>query len=258
MWTVVLERDAKWTGGVNLAASVLQTALTSPGKGPSVAQMEKHTGMNVPFWSPNAKGTQIWRSSIKANAKVGNTLVWCLVLREILALVSRPTVGVCRVQFKKNCGNYKPKNKASTRICFKLLVNISQMFKPLCGSINASIKPLRFRVWICDVLWTSWIMIEYCITESSLLISTETCRDVLCPGSSTCVVDQTNNAYCVTCNRICPEVMSPDQYLCGNDGIVYASACHLRRATCLLGRSIGVAYEGKCISEFFHLHLATV
>ena len=78
---------------------------------------------------------------------------------------------------------------------------------------------------------------------------TETCRDVLCPGSSTCVVDQTNNAYCVTCNRICPEVTSPDQYLCGNDGITYASACHLRRATCLLGRSIGVAYEGKCISE---------
>ena len=74
-------------------------------------------------------------------------------------------------------------------------------------------------------------------------------RDVLCPGSSTCVVDQTNNAYCVTCNRICPEVTSPEQYLCGNDGITYASACHLRRATCLLGRSIGVAYEGKCISE---------
>lgn len=77
----------------------------------------------------------------------------------------------------------------------------------------------------------------------------ETCRDVLCPGSSTCVVDQTNNAYCVTCNRICPEVTSPEQYLCGNDGIIYASACHLRRATCLLGRSIGVAYEGKCISK---------
>lgn len=80
----------------------------------------------------------------------------------------------------------------------------------------------------------------------------ETCRDVLCPGSSTCVVDQTNNAYCVTCNRICPEVTSPEQHLCGNDGIVYASACHLRRATCLLGRSIGVAYEGKCISKSPH------
>lgn len=78
----------------------------------------------------------------------------------------------------------------------------------------------------------------------------ETCRDVLCPGSSTCVVDQTNNAYCVTCNRICPEPTSPEQYLCGNDGITYASACHLRKATCLLGRSIGLAYEGKCVSKY--------
>ncbi|XP_010212674.1 PREDICTED: follistatin-like [Tinamus guttatus] len=75
----------------------------------------------------------------------------------------------------------------------------------------------------------------------------KTCKDVLCPGSSTCVVDQTNNAYCVTCNRNCPEPTSPEQYLCGNDGITYASACHLRKATCLLGRSIGLAYEGKCI-----------
>ncbi|XP_048408761.1 follistatin-A-like isoform X1 [Stegostoma tigrinum] len=76
----------------------------------------------------------------------------------------------------------------------------------------------------------------------------KSCRDVLCPGSSVCVVDQTNSAYCVMCNpRICPEPSSPEQYLCGNDGITYASACHIRRATCLMGRTIGVAYEGKCI-----------
>ncbi|XP_064798198.1 follistatin-A-like isoform X2 [Oncorhynchus masou masou] len=75
----------------------------------------------------------------------------------------------------------------------------------------------------------------------------KTCHGVRCPGSASCVVDQTNNAYCVTCNHQCPEVTSPDQYLCGNDGVVYASSCHLRRATCILGRSIGVAYEGKCI-----------
>lgn len=91
--------------------------------------------------------------------------------------------------------------------------------------------------------------ISFPTNSSNVFVFSETCRDVLCPGSSTCVVDQTNNAYCVTCNRICPEVTSPEQYLCGNDGIVYASACHLRRATCLLGRSIGVAYEGKCISK---------
>lgn len=91
--------------------------------------------------------------------------------------------------------------------------------------------------------------VSFSHNSPNVFVSPETCRDVLCPGSSTCVVDQTNNAYCVTCNRICPEVTSPEQYLCGNDGIIYASACHLRRATCLLGRSIGVAYEGKCISK---------
>lgn len=101
-----------------------------------------------------------------------------------------------------------------------------------------------------SVLFYLVLCVIFLITFSSnVFVSTETCRDVLCPGSSTCVVDQTNNAYCVTCNRICPEVTSPEQYLCGNDGIIYASACHLRRATCLLGRSIGVAYEGKCISK---------
>lgn len=77
----------------------------------------------------------------------------------------------------------------------------------------------------------------------------ENCHSVLCPGTTTCVVDQTNNAYCVTCNRICPDVPSSQHYLCGNDGITYASACHLRKATCLLGRSIGVAYDGRCISK---------
>lgn len=86
--------------------------------------------------------------------------------------------------------------------------------------------------------------------RAPLSFVSETCRDVLCPGSSTCVVDQNNNANCVTCNRICPEPTSPEQYLCGNDGITYASACHLRKATCLLGRSIGLAYEGKCISKY--------
>ncbi|XP_046900598.1 follistatin b [Hypomesus transpacificus] len=74
----------------------------------------------------------------------------------------------------------------------------------------------------------------------------KTCRGVRCHGSSSCVVDQSSNAYCVTCNQICPDV-STEMHLCGNDGVVYPSPCHLRKATCLLGRSIGVAYEGKCI-----------
>uniref|UniRef100_A0A4W5MAI4 Follistatin a n=1 Tax=Hucho hucho TaxID=62062 RepID=A0A4W5MAI4_9TELE len=100
---------------------------------------------------------------------------------------------------------------------------------------------LLLLIWLCH------FMEDQKVQDMNHCVGWLTCRDVLCPGSSTCVVDQANNAYCVTCNRICPEQTSPEQFLCGNDGIIYTSACHLRRATCLLGTSIGVAYQGKCI-----------
>ena len=34
--------------------------------------------------------------------------------------------------------------------------------------------------------------------------------------------------------------------LCGNDGVTYASYCHLHQHECLTGRFVGVAYMGKC------------
>uniref|UniRef100_A0A4W3IFF2 Follistatin-like n=1 Tax=Callorhinchus milii TaxID=7868 RepID=A0A4W3IFF2_CALMI len=78
----------------------------------------------------------------------------------------------------------------------------------------------------------------------------KSCTQVLCPGSSMCVVDQTNSAHCVMCRVIpCPEPLSPGQALCGNNGLTYPSVCHLRRATCLLGKSIGVAHYGRCNSS---------
>lgn len=122
-----------------------------------------------------------------------------------------------------------------------------------------SLAPLKWGELLKAFIWSFALFVTYTLVIGILVPSaklcvfcliSETCRDVLCPGSSTCVVDQTNNAYCVTCNRICPEPTSPEQYLCGNDGITYASACHLRKATCLLGRSIGLAYEGKCVSKY--------
>lgn len=108
---------------------------------------------------------------------------------------------------------------------------------------------LRFNDFLYNTLRTRRCLLK-CLPLFYFIFFPETCRDVFCPGSSTCVVDQTNNAYCVTCNRICPEPSSSEQYLCGNDGVTYSSACHLRKATCLLGRSIGLAYEGKCISRY--------
>lgn len=82
------------------------------------------------------------------------------------------------------------------------------------------------------------------------LCCTESCSNVVCAGTQTCVTDQTNSAHCVMCRTTpCPIPMPSEQAICGNDNITYPSACHLRRATCFLGRSIGVRHYGHCGSK---------
>ncbi len=82
------------------------------------------------------------------------------------------------------------------------------------------------------------------------LCPAESCSNVVCPGTHTCVTDQTNSAHCVMCRTTpCPIPMVSEQAICGNDNITYPSACHLRRATCFLGRSIGVRHYGHCNSR---------
>ncbi|XP_043986030.1 follistatin-related protein 3 [Gambusia affinis] len=75
----------------------------------------------------------------------------------------------------------------------------------------------------------------------------KSCSNVVCPGTHTCVTDQTNSAHCVMC-RTSPCPVTSEQQICGNDNITYQSACHLRRATCFLGHSIGVRHYGHCNS----------
>uniref|UniRef100_A0A8C0A0E9 Follistatin-related protein 3 n=1 Tax=Anas zonorhyncha TaxID=75864 RepID=A0A8C0A0E9_9AVES len=83
----------------------------------------------------------------------------------------------------------------------------------------------------------------------------KSCSSVVCPGTHTCVVDQTGSAHCVTCRTApCPEPTSLDHALCGNNNVTYPSACHLRRATCHLGRSIGVRHYGSCSGEWGEGH----
>ncbi|KPP63074.1 hypothetical protein Z043_118697 [Scleropages formosus] len=73
---------------------------------------------------------------------------------------------------------------------------------------------------------------------------------MVCPGSSSCVTDQTGSAYCVTCTRDpCPSPPATESPVCGNDNVTYASVCHLRRATCFQGHSIGVRHYGPCTGE---------
>ncbi|KAM9096731.1 follistatin-related protein 3 [Sarcophilus harrisii] len=88
----------------------------------------------------------------------------------------------------------------------------------------------------------------------------KSCSLVVCPGTHTCVVDQTGSAHCVICRSApCPVPSSPNQQLCGNNNVTYASSCHLRQATCFLGRSIGVRHSGSCtVSTTFAGLLAEV
>lgn len=75
----------------------------------------------------------------------------------------------------------------------------------------------------------------------------KSCAHVMCPRPQSCVVDQTGSAHCVVCRAApCPAPSSPGQELCGNNNVTYMSSCHLRQATCFLGRSIGVRHPGSC------------
>ncbi|XP_039908600.1 follistatin-related protein 3 [Simochromis diagramma] len=84
----------------------------------------------------------------------------------------------------------------------------------------------------------------------------KSCSSVVCPGTHTCVTDQTNSAHCVMCRTApCPIPMPSEHRICGNDNVTYPSACHLRRATCFLGRSIGVRHYGHCNSPSRKFHI---
>uniref|UniRef100_A0A4W2EUR0 Follistatin-related protein 3 n=1 Tax=Bos indicus x Bos taurus TaxID=30522 RepID=A0A4W2EUR0_BOBOX len=75
----------------------------------------------------------------------------------------------------------------------------------------------------------------------------KSCAHVVCLRPQSCVVDQTGSAHCVVCRAApCPAPSSPGQELCGNNNVTYLSSCHLRQATCFLGRSIGVRHPGSC------------
>ncbi|KAK1152444.1 follistatin-related protein 3 [Acipenser oxyrinchus oxyrinchus] len=81
----------------------------------------------------------------------------------------------------------------------------------------------------------------------------KSCFHVVCPGTHTCVTDQTESAHCVMCRTaLCPVPMAGGQSICGNNNITYPSACHLRRATCFQGRSIGVRHSGHCAHLYKH------
>lgn len=76
------------------------------------------------------------------------------------------------------------------------------------------------------------------------------CDNVVCRKNRTCMVDRYKKAYCVSCVD-CSKYSRKrkDSPVCGADGVQYTSSCHLRMETCRQGKTIGLAYKGKCIAN---------
>lgn len=97
--------------------------------------------------------------------------------------------------------------------------------------------------------------VSVCCTHDYLKISCvslfpDGCDKVVCRNNGTCMVDQYKRAYCVhSCDSLCSKRAKKDGPLCGADGVQYESSCHLRKETCKQGKTIGMAYRGKCIGE---------
>lgn len=107
-------------------------------------------------------------------------------------------------------------------------------------------QPRRRGLREPSVLWAEFVLQVAPLTHPGAL-STESCAHVVCQRPQSCVVDQTGSAHCVMCRAApCPAPSSPGQELCGNNNVTYLSSCHLRQATCFLGRSIGVRHPGSC------------
>ena len=62
-----------------------------------------------------------------------------------------------------------------------------------------------------------------------------------------CVLDQNRIPHCAPCLRRCTG--RPASPICGVDGVTYKNRCQARRAACLNGSAIPIAYRGPCRRE---------
>ncbi|XP_065216145.1 follistatin-like [Planococcus citri] len=114
---------------------------------------------------------------------------------------------------------------------------------PVCGTDARTYKSLcRLKKRACRTNDQTLNVNYYGLCQSS-------CQNVKCPADKSCVQDQNLNAHCVKCNFCSNRTPSNPRRVCGIDGITYRSACHLRQISCLNGRSITTAYEGRCKSN---------
>lgn len=74
----------------------------------------------------------------------------------------------------------------------------------------------------------------------------DSCKRVTCGEGKTCMEDQNGLPHCVLCSKQCFNSIVGSKPVCGVNGITYASTCDLKADICNKGRSINIAYEGRC------------
>ena len=86
-------------------------------------------------------------------------------------------------------------------------------------------------------------------------VDAASCAGVTCSAGKSCIVDQLGLPHCLRCDVLeyCPWDSADRSPICGADGRTYAGQCRLLEAACSLGRSVRLAYRGRCQGQ-----LATV
>lgn len=74
----------------------------------------------------------------------------------------------------------------------------------------------------------------------------DSCKRVTCGEGKTCMEDQNGLPHCVLCSKQCFNSIVDAKPVCGVNGVTYASTCDLKADICSKGRSINIAYEGRC------------